>query len=95
MPGHDDDTYLELAHAVMTGVSYELEYGSKDDEPKQLVTGNNLRAVDHAALVTLLIKHGVFTDAEYRQAVRDQAQLEVERLEKKLSKTLGTTVTLG
>ena len=94
MAEHDHDTYDELAHAVLTGVSYQLEHDPKAGTPKHLVHGNNMRAADQCALVCLLIEKGVFTEEEYRQAIRDELQREVERYEKMLAEKYETEITL-
>ena len=64
--------YLAAAYGMQSAVAYEMERGgrSPSTEPKHLRVGVNSAMVEHSALAFLLIKKGVITDAEYREAMR-------------------------
>jgi hypothetical protein len=76
-----DLTYEQAAHAVQTGVAHMLHHNPRSADPKHLRTGLDLRAADAAGLARLLIAKGVFTEAEYLEAVRVAAVEEVARYE--------------
>lgn len=82
--------YEAAAHAMQTAVKVELNHTLQDQRTSDPVTlleyfvkhlrvGNNARASDHAALVNLLIKAGVFTMAEYEKEAADEMEREAER----------------
>ncbi len=89
------EKYEALCHAMQTGVAYEMEYGSKDTEPKHLRVGINSALVNDAALTRLLIKKGIITEEEYTVEVTEEMQREVTRYEERLTSRLGTKVSLG
>lgn len=78
------ERYNAACHAIQTGVALEHARGGRDGSPKHLRVGINLRAVDHAALVRLLIDRGVFTQLEYFEALADQAEIEKADYEQRL-----------
>lgn len=86
--------YEKMAHALQSGVAYDPD--KRAQEPKHLRTGINMRAVEHAALVRLLVAKGVIATAEYEEALLDAMRDEKERYERYLSEQLGgASVTLG
>jgi hypothetical protein len=91
----DLERYEAAAHAMQTGVAYEMNQGSKDTEPKHLRVGVNSALVDCAALADLLIAKGLFTQGEYVKAIADEMEAEVKRYEDRLSKTMGATIKLA
>jgi hypothetical protein len=61
----------------------------KPTEPKHLRTGLNVAMCDHAAVVRLLINKGIITEAEYREAITEEANREVERYEARANQPFG------
>ena len=80
--------YTQALHAMQTGVALDQERGSVDGSPKHLRVGVNAAMCDHTALVKLLIAKGVITDEEYRGAITDEMNAEVERYEQRLGVVL-------
>jgi hypothetical protein len=70
---------MTAAHAMQTGVKWEMETGSLDTTPKHLRTGVNSALVDCTAIARLLISKGIFTEDEYYTAVADEMEREVQR----------------
>ena len=90
------ERYTAAMHAVQSGVKATIERGLSDEsEPKHLRTGVNAAMVGEAALTSLLIKKGVFTKTEHLEELAEFAEAEKVSYEEKLSKALGTKVTLG
>jgi hypothetical protein len=72
------------AHAMQSGVAYEMERGrDAATEPKHLRVGVNAAMVDHAALVRLLVAKGLFTWEEYAKECADEMEREVARYEER------------
>lgn len=88
-------TYEQAVHAMQSGVAVEMNYNSGPTDPKHLRVGVNVAMVDHAGLVKLLIDKGVFTEAEYREAITNQMNIEVEMYEHRLQELMGKEVKLG
>jgi hypothetical protein len=89
-----DLTYEQALHAIQTGIAYEIERGSTASTPKHLRVGVDSAMVTHAALAWLLVKKGVFTEEEYAEAIRLEANREVARYEHRISELYGVKVTL-
>lgn len=87
-------TYLQAMHAIQTGVAFEIERGSSASSPKHLRTGLDSAMVTDAALARLLIAKGLFTEEEYAEEVRLEANREVDRYEQRIVDTYGVKVTL-
>lgn len=89
--------YLKLAHAVQSGVAYQME---KDPNgaattPKHLRVGVNMAMVEHSALALLLMKKGIITDVEYYEMLIVQATAEKEKYELVLSQMYGGSIKLA
>jgi hypothetical protein len=69
--------YEALAHAIQAGTGLEQGSYSKDGEPKHLRVGITLARVEHTAVARLCMAAGIFTEAQYFEAVI--AELEVEK----------------
>lgn len=80
----DQERYQAAAHAMQTGVKIDHAKGSTDGSPKHLRVGINACAVDHAALVWLLIAKGVIDETEYVKEVADEMEREKQRYEERL-----------
>jgi hypothetical protein len=91
----DTNRYLQALHAMQSGVAYEEAHGDHSLTPKHLRVGVNAAMCDHTALVRLLVEKGVFSDGEYRKAMADEMEREVERYEARLSQRVGARITLG
>lgn len=87
--------YEQLSHAVQTGVMHYLELNPKFAGSKFLKTGNDLRAVDHHAIVTLLIQKGIITEREYLEQLVKSTREEVRRYETILSKAYSIKANRG
>jgi hypothetical protein len=92
---NDEERYRAAAHAMQSGVAFEMSHNPKPTEPKQLRTGVNAALVDHAALADLLIEKGVFSKEEYLKALADGMEQEKARYEAHLTELTGTHITLG
>lgn len=86
--------YLQLAHAMQTGVAAMAERGPKDMTPKHLRVGVNMAMVEHAALVSLLLEKGIMTEDEYYDRLIKTMTAEVEMYEKELKQEFGVTIHL-
>lgn len=86
--------YEQAMHAVQTGVAYEMSTVPSATDPKHLRVGINSALINDAALVRLLIKKGLITQAEYIEEVRLEACREVDRYEDRLTETHGRRVVL-
>src|SRR5690349_12349124 len=89
------ERYHELAHAMQSGVAWELQRDPTPGTPKHLRVGVNVALCDHSALVKLLIAKGLITEQEYWTAVVAEMAAEVQRYEERLSQTYGRTIRLG
>lgn len=87
--------YLQLLHAVQTGVEYLKQYNPTLVDPKHARVGINSMMVSNGALVTLLIEKGVITQAEYYSALITAMRDEVQRYETELFQHIGVKVTLA
>jgi hypothetical protein len=81
-------------HGVQTGVAFEMERHSQDTTPKHLRTGLNSAMINDAAMARLLVKKGIFTEEEYAEEIRLEANRELERYEKRILENYGISVTL-
>jgi len=91
--------YKSLVHAMQSGVAMKMNKDggpeSGETSPKHLRVGINSAMCDHAALVRLLIKKGVFTEEEYFEEIEAEMRREVERYERDLSVHYGAHIKLG
>lgn len=95
MSEQDNDRYQAAAHAMQTGVAMTMNRDRNETDPKHLRVGINSAHVSVAALAKILIGKGVITLDEYTAANADQMETEAESYRQKLTKWLGTDVTLG
>lgn len=95
-----EEAYARLCHAIQTGLAYMQSSSSPAFksifEPKHLRVGIDLRALENAAIVGLLVEKGVFTVEEFQSALLTEMAKEVAASEKKISDVLGggTKITL-
>lgn len=85
----NQDRYLQVMHAIQSGVAYEQEHGSPDGTPKHLRVGIAGVQISHAALVGLLINKGVITLEEYVEANRVEAEAVLKEYEDRINGGLG------
>jgi hypothetical protein len=100
----DNSEYLDLCHAMQSGVAATMGLaarngedpclGEGDTSPKHLRVGVNAAMCNHSALVELLIKNGIITLDEYSEAATVVMKREVEDYERRLSEATGAKVTL-
>lgn len=94
------DRYFAAAHAVQSGVKADMETDPNPSSrgattPKHLRTGLISAMADHGSLAGLLIAKGVFTEAEYLDAIASGMEAEQARYEQLLTRRLGKPVTLA
>jgi hypothetical protein len=80
----DTERYAAAAHAMQTGVAYDMGNGSRDTEPKHLRVGVNSALVSVGGLATLLIDKGIITQEEYEGAMADAMEREADEYRKRL-----------
>ena len=81
--------YLQLCHAMQSGVAAKMNRDNSDTLPKHLRVGVNFAMVDSAALATLLMKKGIITEEEYYDALIERMQAEVAAYEAWLNESYG------
>lgn len=86
--------YLRAAHAVQSGIAALLERDPKIGTPKHLRVGIDTGKAEHAALARLLIAKGLFTEAEYIEAIIAGVEAEKAAYEERLSAIYGMKITL-
>lgn len=94
--------YAAAAHAMQTGVKMEQALDDKQgiypqtrsDSPKHLRVGVNSALVEHSALASLLLAKGVFTEAEYYEALAKGMEKEVMRYQRWISERMGVEIHL-
>lgn len=89
------ERYRAAMHAVQSGVAMMMQFDQKDTTPKHLRVGVNSALVDSAALASLLMKKGLFTEEEYLEELAMAAEKEQANYEKRLAEWLGKGVVLG
>jgi hypothetical protein len=72
---------------MQSGVAYELGKDESSASPKHLRVGINSALVNDAALVRLLVKKGLITEAEYMEEVRLEMCREVDRHQARIDPT--------
>lgn len=84
--------YTEAGHRIQTAIAFLM--GRDPDytatQPKHLRVGLDLSKSDMAGLVTLLIAKGVFTEAEYIDAITAAADAEANSYEKIVQSVIGS-----
>lgn len=87
--------YLELSHAMQSGVAFLMNHDRSETDPKHLRVGVNSALVDSGALGGLLIKKGIITEEEYFQALTETMSADVESYSRKLEKVTGKKIILS
>lgn len=87
--------YLELAHAMQSGVAMMMNFSQQETDPKHLRVGVNSAMVDSGALAGLLIEKGIITEEEYLEALNIGMQQEVDRYRQRIEEQVGGKVSLG
>lgn len=91
---NDRERWVDATQAMQSGVAIEMIYRQEPTEPKHLRVGINVALAEHGSLVSLLIKKGIITEAEYLAAIADGMEAEKERYEEHLNELTGTKITL-
>lgn len=86
----DKLSYEQALHGIQSGIALEIELGSDCASPKHLRVGVNSAMCEHAAMVRLLIEKGIITAEEYRDAITDEFNRELERMEKQINEQYGS-----
>lgn len=90
--------YKRQAKRMQAGVEFTMN-DSHECSPKHLRVGVNAAMSDHSGLVRLLIAKGVFTEAEYVEAITDTMKREADayenRLQQKYSPNWDTDIRLS
>ena len=86
------EEYIQLAHAMQSGVALVMEQGGKGTEPKHLRVGINSAMVEHGALVGLLLEKGVITPEEDFESLLKYMQIEVDKYQEVVTKIFGENV---
>jgi hypothetical protein len=76
------ERYESALHGIQTAMLFQIErlgLNRAGADPKHLRTGINGAMSDHGALVGLLIEKGVFTSAEYFEAIAASMETELAR----------------
>lgn len=89
--------YEEAGHGIQSAIRFEMsQLGFPDDDDSRIAkmlkhvrVGLDMRAADHSALVELLIGKGVFSSAEYLEALRLAANEELARYQDHVRETYG------
>lgn len=96
MADDERNNYLQLCHAMQSGVAAKMNYAEPGGEcsPKHLRVGVNVAMSDHGALVALLIEKGLITLAEYERFAATKMADEVTMYEVWLSNHTGGNIKL-
>lgn len=95
------ERYVAALHAMQSGVAAKLGAAAdrgrdmEDCSPKHLRVGVNAAMVDHGALVSVLLKRKLITEAEYWESVVETMEREVELYKAALKRKLGVDVDLA
>jgi hypothetical protein len=81
--------YLDLCHAMQSGVAMEMNHGSTEVHPKHMRVGVNSALVDSSALAQLLMKKGIIDEQEYYESLVEGMRAEVTRYEKAIEERTG------
>jgi hypothetical protein len=96
--------YLELMHAMQTGVGYDIEaeplsprYLPQEIHRaiKHLRVGINSALLQQAAISELLVAKGIITHDEYLDKLIEKVEQEVASYEQRLSERFGSSIKLG
>lgn len=85
--------YNQLAHAIQSAVKFHPD--KKGQEAKHLRVGVDLRAVEHSALATVLMRKGIITEREYYEGLVDAMEEEVALREKELAEVFGNAIVVA
>lgn len=88
MTQEDRDRYFNAAHAMQTGVMYQMEV-TDETSPKHLRVGVNSAMVNDLAMTNLLIEKGIITPDEYEAAIAHAMELEVAAYQERVNRQFG------
>ena len=81
----DRQRYFDAAHAVQSGLAMLEQTNRRMFQPKHLRVGVDTSKAEQGGLAALLIRKGVFTEAEYIASMADAMEDEQRRLERELN----------
>lgn len=84
------ERYETAAHRVQSAIA--AHPNPRQCEPKHMRVGVDMSKSDQGGLAKLLLKKGVFSEAEYFEAMADAAEEEAQRYEDELSVLYGANV---
>ena len=87
--------YLQLAHAMQSGVAAMMDVDDNATRAKHLRVGVNSAMVETSTIATLLVKKGVITEEEWFEGLIEMMRKEVLMYEKRLSEKFGNVIKLG
>jgi len=87
--------YLQLAHAMQSGVAAMMDVDDNATRAKHLRVGVNSAMVETSTIATLLVKKGVITEEEWFEGLIEMMRKEVLMYEKRLSEKFGKVIKLG
>lgn len=90
-----NERYLNAMHAVQSGIAMQMATDPKVGDPKDLRVGVTSAHVTDLGLAQLLMAKGVFTPAEYIEAVAVAAEKEQANMEAELTKKYGRPISLA
>lgn len=86
--------YLELCHALQSGVAFKMTLDNSETRPKHLRVGVNSALVSNSALMRLLLKKKIITEIEYYQELNIVMEEEVKNYQSWLSEHMDKDVIL-
>lgn len=87
--------YEAAAHAMMTGVSYVMQYDPNETDLKHMKVGINNSFIGQAVILQILIRKNIITEEEYWEELVIFMEKEVEMYKQRLEEYLpGTDITL-
>lgn len=78
------EAYQAAMHAVMTGISYTMNFDKNEVDPKHMRTGVNSAHVSISALAELLIEKGVIAREEFYKSLVRFAEQERDMYQKRI-----------
>jgi hypothetical protein len=89
-PSEARQRYLDAMHGLQSAIAWEMNQpGSTTASTKHMRVGVDSAHISDAGLARLLIEKGLFSLAEYEQAMADAAEAEVAARELDAARRLG------
>lgn len=80
--------YNTAMQRMQSAIAFEFnnEWTSSAKDAKHLRVGINSALMEHGALISLLLKKGIFTETEYFESLLTFAVMEADRVEREVKK---------